>query len=191
MMKNKPTGDFQMNRVIAAVAGLATATAATTVFATAVGPAMAATRPAATHPAAHAKAPTGKPGAVPAMRHLKSAPAAPTEIASEVEGGKYVTVVKCSGGMPPKPIRLAARDIPLTVHGTGSSPAIAAKLAKPNRYKTLYTCTVTVRLQAPLTKIAVKKPSISVNCKVCTKIVTLNTGFGGLAGQVSKHHPGK
>jgi hypothetical protein len=179
-----------MNRVIAATAGLATAAAATAFFAAAIVPAMAATRPAATHTAAHSKTATRadvKRAIARATRRLKAATAAPTKIASELDHGKYVTLVECSGGAPPKPIRLAKRDIPLTVHGTGSSPAITAKLAQPNRYKTLYTCMVTVKLESPA--VTAKKVSRSRRCVVCTKAVTLNTGFGGLAAQVAKHHP--
>lgn len=186
-----------MNRVLAAAAGLATAAVATTVLATAIGPALAATRPAAAHPAtrpANAAAAVRADAAAiaPALRHLKAAAAAPVEIASELDHGKYVSVVKCSGGTPPKPIRLSQKDIPLTVHGTGSSPAVIAKLAKPHRYKTLYVCTVTVELQSPATTTVAKKKSVSSkSCKICTRSVTLNTGFGGMAAQVATHHPAK
>lgn len=179
-----------MNRVIAVTAALATAAVAgTTAAAATILPAMAAPRPAAAHPAEPAQraAPlraAGTPG--PGFP--------PTTIGSELGQGKYVTVVRCQGVDSPPPVTLARPGTPLTVNGAGPSAAILAELKKPNPYKAIYTCTVTVEEKVP------PKPRPAVKhkkgCEIkeggrarCTKPVTLNTGFGGEAQQVKDHHP--
>ena len=82
-------------------------------------------------------------------------------IASETSGGKYVTVVTCSGGATPPPIKLGAPGTPLTASGTGPSAGLSAMLSKPNPYKTVYTCSVTVEEKTipakPEAKAAVRK----------------------------------
>jgi hypothetical protein len=169
-----------MNRVTAVAATLATATMAA---AAAIVPAMAAPRPVAAHPAAqHAKLP-----AFP-----------PTVIASELDGGKYVTVVRCHGVDSPPPIHLARPATPLTVSGVGPSAAILKMLKHADPYKNIYTCTVLVEEKVPATPkpVAKVKKAHQAGCEImtggrngCAKKVTLNTGFGGLAPQVTRHHP--
>jgi len=124
------------------------------------------------------------------------------EIASELDGGKYVTIVSCHGVDSPPPVRLAKPGTPLTVSGVGPSAAIFKMLKQADPYKNIYTCTVVVKEKVPA------KPSAAVTKKIaahqvrksaceiatgggtrCTKKVTLNTGFGGLARQVKHHHP--
>jgi hypothetical protein len=217
-----------MNRLIAAAVAVLAAATATSV-ATAVVPALA-----ASHPAVHQTAKSGQaakakarhPAAAPHLApHGPNAAAAvllPVEIASKLDGGKYVTLVHCSGTVSTAPsVHLAKPDAPLTVMGDGSSSQILKALAKPNAYKTVYTCTVTVEV-----KVVAKKPHPAKKaskaakphpkkqkqtCEItttggggsggggggggghqgagCTKAVTLNTGFGGLAPQVTGHRP--
>jgi hypothetical protein len=78
-------------------------------------------------------------------------------------------------------------------------------LAKPNPYKTIYTCTVSVEIKTTPkpAKHTVRHPAKKKTCEIgtvggaaggrsgagCTKTVTLNTGFGGMAGQVAHHRP--
>ena len=107
---------------------------------------------------------------------------APTTIGSELGGGKYVTVVHCQGVDSPPPVTLGKPGTPLTVNGTGPSAAILAMIKKPGPYKTIYTCTVTVKERVP----AKPRPKVKKGCEIksggrtrCTKPVTLNTGFGG------------
>jgi hypothetical protein len=194
-----------MNRVTAVAAMLATAATATMAAAT-IGPALAAPSPLAAHPAAHAKTTTAHAGTAHAnenaARQAKLASSLPTEIASEFDGGKYVTIVQCQGVDSPPPIRLGQRGTPLTVSGVGPSAAIFKMLKQADPYKNVYTCTVLVKEKVPA------KPRADVTKKVkahkvrgswceiatggntrCTKKVTLNTGFGGLAAQVKRHHP--
>ena len=193
-----------MNRVTAVAATLATAAAATMAAAT-TGPAMAAPRSVTAHPAAHAKSATAHPGTTQAKTTAQQARLTsflPTEIASELDGGKYVTIVSCHGVDSPPPVRLAKPGTPLTVSGVGPSAAIFKMLKQADPYKNIYTCTVLVKEKVPA------KPSAAVTKKIaahkvrrsaceiapgggtrCTKKVTLNTGFGGLARQVKRHHP--
>jgi hypothetical protein len=145
-----------MNRVIAVTATLATAAMAGTMAAAGV-PAMAAPRPATAHPAAHGKqAAHAKAAGTRAATAARSKAAAaqgpsflPTVIGSELGGGKYVTVVSCHGVDSPPPVTLAKPGTPLVVNGVGPSAAVLTMLKKPNPYKTIYTCTVTVREKVP------------------------------------------
>jgi hypothetical protein len=138
----------------------------------------------------------------------------------QVDGGKYVTVVHCQGVDSPPPIQLAKKDTLLTVDGAPLSAAVAGALNKPGDYKTVYTCSVVLKEDAPP-----KPKAASKDCKIgtghgirtgagagcakthtrkgceivtgrgtrtgagCTKPVTLNTGFGGMASQVKDHRP--
>jgi hypothetical protein len=196
-----------MNRVTVAAAALATAATATMAVAATVGPAMAAPRPAAAQPAAHAKTSTTVPQA-------KTTNYLPTQIASEFDHDKYVTVVRCVGVDSPPPVHFGTGGVPLTVSGEGPSSAVFKMLKQADPYKTVYTCTVNVEEKTPA------KPALAGSKKVaehwggcelpaggrtggkgwmrgargksgkrCTKKVTLNTGFGGLARQVAHHHP--
>jgi hypothetical protein len=193
-----------MNRVTAVAATLATAAAATMAAAT-TGPAMAAPRSVTAHPAAHAKSATAHPSTTQAKTTAQQAKLTsflPTEIASELDGGKYVTIVSCHGVDSPPPVRLAKPGTPLTVSGDGPSAAIFKMLKQADPYKNIYTCTVLVKEKVPA------KPSAAVTKKIaahkvrgsaceiatgggtrCTKKVTVNTGFGALARQVKHHHP--
>jgi hypothetical protein len=193
-----------MNRVTAVAATLATAAAATMAAAT-TGPAMAAPRSVTAHPAAHAKSATAHPSTTQAKTTAQQAKLTsflPTEIASELDGGKYVTIVSCHGVDSPPPVRLAKPGTPLTVSGDGPSAAIFKMLKQADPYKNIYTCTVLVKEKVPA------KPSAAVTKKIaahkvrksaceiatgggtrCTKKVTLDTGFGGLARQVKHHRP--
>lgn len=176
-----------MNRVTGVAVTLATAAAATMAAATIV-PAMAAPRPPAAD-TAHAKTTTAQQAKAPTF--------VPTSIASEMDGGKYVTVVHCHGEDSPPPIHLSRPGTPLTVSGTGPSAAIFKMLKQQDPYKNIYTCTVTVKEKVPAPKPAVpKRVAAHKACEIetsgpgsCTKKVTLNTGFGGLAHQVKNHRP--
>ena len=193
-----------MNRVTAVAAALATVAAATMAAAT-IGPAMAAPRATAAHRAAHAKTTTAHARNTPAKTSAKQAKptsSLPTEIASELDGGKYVTVVRCQGVDSPPPVHLGKPGTPLIVSGGGPSTAIAKMLKQADPYKDIYTCTVLVEEKVPAKprtavtkKIAAHKVRGS-RCEIaaggrtrCTKKVTLDTGFGGLAPQVKDHHP--
>jgi hypothetical protein len=191
-----------MNRVTAVAATLATAAAATMAAAT-TGPAMAAPRSA--HPAAHAKSATARPGTAHAKttaQQAKPTSFLPTETASELDGGKYVTIVSCHGVDSPPPVHLAKPGTPLTVSGVGPSAAIFKMLKQADPYKNIYTCTVLVKEKVPAKPSAAVMKKIAAHkvrgpaCEIatgggtrCTKKVTLNTGFGGLARQVKHHHP--
>jgi hypothetical protein len=117
------------------------------------------------------------------------------------DGGKYVTVVRCTGTVStPPPVRLARLDDPLTVRGARPAAAVVKLLAKAKTYKTVYTCTVIVKEKVPPAK---KKPQLVAkkSCELgtgrgwvgrlrsCGHEVILNTGFGGEAGPVASHHP--
>jgi hypothetical protein len=188
-----------MNRVIAVAATLATVTAATAAVLT-NGPAMAASRPAGASPAAGVKSIARE---AKAAGQSQDAARATTAIAAYSDGGKYVTVVHCTGAGTPPPIRLGQPGTPLTAKGVGPSAGILAMLKKPNPYKTIYTCTVTVEQQ---TAPKPQRPRAAAACEipggaghggtghggtVCTRSVTLNTGFGGMAWRVAGHHPGR
>ena len=192
-----------MNRVTAVAAMLATAATATMAAAT-IGPALAAPRPSAAHPAAHASAAHANESAA---QQAKLASLLPTEIASEFDGGKYVTIVQCQGVDSPPPVRLGQPGTPLTVSGVGPSAAIFKMLKQADPYKNVYTCTVLVKEKVPAKPRADVTKKIKAHkvrgsgCEIatggnatggntrCTKKVTLNTGFGGLAEQVKRHHP--
>ena len=222
-----------MNRVSAVSATLATAAMAGTMVVAAAGvPALAAPRPATAHPAApakqaaqakqaanarkaaNAKAAGARAATAATAARSKAAAAAgpsflPTVIGSELGGGKYVTVVSCHGVDSPPPVTLAKPGTPLVVNGVGPSAAVLTMLAKPNPYKTVYTCTVTVREKVPakpkpVAKVKKAHKAHKKGCEIaaggpaggptggrtaCTKPVTLNTGFGGEAPQVKDHHP--
>jgi hypothetical protein len=188
-----------MNRVTAVAATLATAATATMAAVTIV-PAMAAPRPATAGPA-HAKTAHAK---TVAAQHAKTPSYPPTSIASELDGGKYVTVVHCQGEDSPPPIHLSKPGTPLTVSGVGPSAAIFKMLKQQDPYKNIYTCTVTVEEKVPAKPKAAKRVAAHKACEIgtggprtgtggrpgsCTKKVTLNTGFGGLARQVKNHRP--
>ena len=191
-----------MNRVTAVAAMLATAAAATMAAAT-IGPAMAAPRSVAGHPAAHARSATAHARTAPAKAtalQAKPASSLPTEIASELDGGKYVTVVRCQGVDSPPPVHLGKPGTPLIVSGGGPSSAISKMLKHADPYKDIYTCTVLVEEKVPAKPRAAVTKKIAAHkvrgCEIatgggtrCTKKVTLNTGFGGLAPQVKQHHP--
>jgi hypothetical protein len=206
-----------MNRVTAVSATLATAAMATAMAAAVIpaGAAVAAPRPAGAHPAAAKKAADAKAAAAHAGTATPKAAApgpsfVPTTIGSELGGGKYVTVVHCQGVDSPPPVTVNKPGTPLIVNGGGPSAQILSMLKRPNPYKTVYTCTVTVQEKVP----AKPKPAAKAKrphqvhkkgCEIaasghagrsghnghsaCTKPVTLNTGFGGLAPQVRDHHP--
>jgi hypothetical protein len=174
----------------AVAAGAAAALAAAAVMA----PAVAATRPAdhatRARTAAHGKTDTRARRAVADV------------ITSDFgDGGKYVTVVRCTGSAStPPPVRLARLDDPLTVRGARPTAAVVKLLAKAKTYKTVYTCTVVVKQKVPAPR---KKthPVAKKSCKLgtgrgwggrlrsCHPVVILNTGFGGEAGPVASHHP--
>jgi hypothetical protein len=194
-----------MNRVTAVAATLATAAAATMAAAT-IGPAMAAPRSVAAHHAAHAKTTTARARSTPAkatakqVTQAKPANSLPTEIASELDGGKYVTVVRCQGVDSPPPVHLGKPGTPLIVSGGGPSAAISKMLKQADPYKEVYTCTVLVEEKVPAKPRAAVTKKIAAHkvrgCEIaaggstrCTKKVTLNTGFGGLAPRVKQHHP--
>lgn len=191
-----------MNRAIAVTATLAMGTM---VAAVTIVPAMAAARPGATHPVSHATTTTAKTKAKAAgvRRQLAAQQVGlpgslPVTNGSELDNAKYVTVVHCQGTDTPPPITLAKPGTPLRVNGTGQSAGILQMLQQPNPYKTVYTCTVVVKV-----KVAPKpKPNKFTGCEIkggggtgggsgkrCTKPVTLNTGFGGLAARVRDHRP--
>ena len=191
-----------MNRVTAVAATLATAAAATMAAAT-IGPAVAAPRSAAGHPAAHSRSATAHARTAPekaTAQQAKPASSLPTEIASELDGGKYVTVVRCQGVDSPPPVHLGKPGTPLIVSGGGPSSAISKMLKQADPYKDIYTCTVLVEEKVPAKPRAAVTKKIAAHkvrgCEIatggrtrCTKKVTLNTGFGGLAPQVKQHHP--
>ena len=189
-----------MNRVTAVAATLATAAAATMAAAT-TGPAMAAPRSVTAHPAAHANSATAHPGTTQAKTTAQQARLTsflPTEIASELDGGKYVTIVHCQGVDSPPPVHLGSPGTPLIVNGVGPSAAVFKMLKQQDPYKNVYTCTVLVKEKVPgkakpavPKKVAAHKAGCEIagGGRTCTKKVTLNTGFGGLARQVRNHHP--
>ena len=180
-----------MRRVMGAVAAAAAAALAATAV---MAPALAATRPAAhavkSRPAAHGKA---KHQAKPTLADV---------ITSQLgDGGKYVTIVRCSGSVStPPPVTLARLDDPLTVRGTRPTAAVIKQLGKPKTYKTVYSCTVTVKEKTPApTKPRKPKRTHPAGCELgqggpwtggrsCHRVI-LNTGFGGEAGPVASHHP--
>jgi hypothetical protein len=133
-------------------------------------------------------------------------------IASEFGGGKYVTLVQCSGMVTaPPPLRIARPDAPLTVRGYGPEARIVRLLDKPHAYKTVYTCTVVVLVKVQVAAKKDKKDKKTTHavhharkvCEIvtagtgtggfegrgCSRVVTLNTGFGGSAPKVAGHHP--
>jgi hypothetical protein len=173
-----------MRRIIGAVAVAAAALAAAAVMT----PAFAATRP-AEHAAKTRTAGHGK-----VKHHVKPTPA--DVITSQLgHGGKYVTVVRCTGSVPtPPPVTLAQLNDPLTVRGGHPTAGVIKQLARPKTYRTVYSCTVTVKEKVPTPK----KKTHPAGCelgkgaptsrKSCHRVV-LNTGFGGEAGTVAHHHP--
>ena len=128
-----------MNRVTAVAATLATAAMAA---AATIVPAMAAPHPAAAAPAKPAKTTT-------TAAHAQLANSLPTQVASELDGGKYVTIVRCQGVDSPPPVHLAAPGKPLTVTGAGPSAAVFKMLNQADPYKDVYTCTVLVKEKVP------------------------------------------
>ena len=204
-----------MNRVTAVAATLATAATATMAAAATIVPAMAAPRPTA-HAAAHAahaktsaahgktSAAHGKTSAAhgkttTAAQQAKLAGFAPAESTSQLDGGKYVTIVHCLGVDSPPTVHLDRPGTPLIVSGGGPTSATLKMLKQHDPYKTVYTCTLLVEEKVPAKpkaaapkKVAAHKAGCEIargGGKTCTKKVTLNTGFGGLARQVKNHHP--
>jgi len=198
-----------MNRVTAVAATLATAATATMAAAATIVPAMAAPRPAAhaaqaAHgktTAAHGKATTAARQAklTTAAQQAKLAGFAPAESTSQLDGGKYVTIVHCLGVDSPPTVHLDRPGTPLIVSGGGPSSATLKMLKQHDPYKTVYTCTLLVEEKVPAKpkaaapkKVAAHKAGCEIATgggKTCTKKVTLNTGFGGLARQVKNHRP--
>ncbi|HXT94336.1 MAG TPA: hypothetical protein VN714_34305 [Trebonia sp.] len=166
-------------------------------------------------PAAQAKAVAARARVI--AQQAQSASSQPVVIGSEEDNYKYVTVVTCQGADTPPPITLGKPGTPLTASGIGPSAGILKSLQQPNPYKTIYTCTVVVKVKVPpkpkptpkstkATKATKPKKAPKTACqfgtgsggmgkggtggsKSCTKPVTVNTGFGGLAPQVTMHHP--
>jgi hypothetical protein len=194
-----------MNRVSVVAVTLATAAGAAVAATATIMPAMAASGPAA-RPATQARSLTRATTAVERAQLAAGQPALPglssADIAAESDGGKYLTVVHCRGVDTPSPIRVGAPGTPLTAYGTASA-GLLKMLQKPNPYKTVYTCTVDIELKVqakPVKKATATKPGCEIGTgaraagggrtpKRCTKSVTLNTGFGGMASQVAGHHP--
>jgi hypothetical protein len=171
---------------------VAAAAAATLAATAAMVPAFA-----ATHPADHATlARTAAHGKASARARRTLADVITSDFG---DGGKYVTVVRCTGTVSaPPPVRLARLDDPLTVRGARPAAAVVKLLAKPKAYKTVYTCTVIVEQKVPAAKKThpVAKQSCTLGAgsgwrgrlRGCHHVV-LNTGFGGEAGPVAGHHP--
>jgi hypothetical protein len=197
-----------VKRVSVVAVSLASAAAGAAAAAAAVatmGPAMAAPRPAAVRPAAHDRTVTRATTAVERASLATGQSSIPglssADIAAESDGGEYLTVVHCRGVDTPPPVRVGAPGTPLTASGTGPSAGLLAMLSRPNPYKTVYTCGVSIEMKAAA------KPSPAPRkaaCEIgaasgstgagqagagCTKAVTLNTGFGGMAAQVAHHRP--
>jgi hypothetical protein len=187
-----------MNRVLAVAV---TAATATMVASAAIVPAMAAQRPAAVRTTAAATA--KKSGAKTAAQRAAASALAPLLVTSQLDNGQYVTVVQCRGSVKtPPPVEVGQPDAPLTVHGSSLSDGMLATLEKPNAYKTVYTCTVVVKERVPAKPKPKPRTAGHRSCVVAggsgtgggkranrCKKVTLNTGFGGMAAQVSQHHP--
>ena len=94
------------------------------------------------------------------------------------DGGKYVTVVRCTGTVStPPPVRLARLDDPLTVRGARPTASVVKLLAKPKAYKTVYACTVIVEEKAPVAK----KKTHLVAKKSCE--LGPGGGWGGWGGR--------
>lgn len=197
-----------MNRVISAVITVAAAATATIALAAAITPAMAAQHPAHSRPASQAKRTVHAKTATHREETARDAKSVtlPDEIASQLGGGKYVTIVRCSGTVStPAPVRIARPDVPLMVHGRALKKKIVKLLRKPHTYKTVYHCTVVVKVKVAVVAKRVKqvkKTTHKKSCEIpavgpgaggtgagCSRIVTLNTGFGGAAGKVAGHHP--
>jgi hypothetical protein len=196
-----------MNRVTAATVALAMGAIAA---AATIAPAMAAARPAAARSVAHVKTTTAQAKAKAAAARAKliaqqvqAAKAQPVVIGSEADNYKYVTVVSCQNTRTPPPIALGKPGTPLTASGVGPSAGILKSLQQRNAYKTIFTCTVVVKEKLPpKPKKAAGPKSHKPSCKFstgktgpgngksCSRRVTVNTGFGGLAPQVTGHHPG-
>jgi hypothetical protein len=129
-------------------------------------------------------------------------------LAAETDKGKYITVVHCAGVDAPPPIRIGEPGTPLTVTGIDPPSQEMKLLADSNAFQPVYSCTVVVELQVAA---SAKKTAKKASCEIagaagatggsgtagggrkgaagCTKKVTLNTGFGGLASQVAHHRP--
>jgi hypothetical protein len=202
-----------MNRVTVATAALAMGAIAA---AATIAPAMAAARPAATRSVAHVRTTTAQAKAKAAAaarakliaQQVQAAKSQPVVIGSEEDNYKYVTVVSCQNTRTPPPIALGQPGTPLTASGVGPSAGILKSLQQPNHYKTIFTCTVVVKEKVPpkprkaASPKSPKPKSAKPSCKFaagkagqgsgksCSRHVTVNTGFGGLAPQVTGHHPG-
>jgi hypothetical protein len=115
----------------------------------------------------------------PAVRHA----ADPITIVSQDTAGVYVSVVHCRGIDIPPPIRLRQSGTPLLLKGTDATAVTRRQMTKPKKYKPVYKCTILIEKKAPA-------PKVPVKVKV-PRTVRLNTGFGGAAGSVARHHPAK
>jgi hypothetical protein len=122
-------------------------------------------------------------------------PVDPVRNVSQYASGTYVSIVTCHGNGAPPPLRLNAPGTPLTLSGTGPSAGVLQALAKPKAYKNVYTCTIVIKQRVPRPpKAAPHKCELGVSgmqSPVCHGTVTLNTGFGGAAGAVARHHPAR
>ncbi len=200
-----------MNRVTVATAALAMGAIAA---AATIAPAMAAPRPAAARSVAHVRTTTAQAKAKAAAARAKliaqqvqAARSQPAVIGSEEDNYKYVTVVSCQNTRTPPPIALGKPGTPLTASGVGPSAGVLKSLQQQNAYKTIFTCTVVVKEKVPpkpkkaASPKSPKPTSPKPSCKFSTgkagrgtskscRHVTVNTGFGGLAPQVTGHHPG-
>ncbi|HEY1700287.1 MAG TPA: hypothetical protein VGG75_11305 [Trebonia sp.] len=155
------------------VPAVMTALAASALAATAIG--------AATLPARAARA---APRSVHQVAQ-QSEQVKPVSVISQDQSGQYVSVVTCKGAATPPAVTLKAAGTPLRVTGT----TIKA-VTRPKAYRTVYTCTVTVEKKLPVQT----GKGGGLKCELgqmsqCHKAVNLNTGFGGKASTVSKHHP--
>jgi len=194
------------------MAAVAASAAAAIAMTAAIAPALAAPRPTAEHAARPRAAAHGKTSdrAKTTASYGKLAQAVPHVITTQLGGGKYVTVVRCTGSVStPPPVQLARRDDPLTVVGHHPTAAVVKLLSKPKAYKTVYTCTVIVEVKVPVVKKKThpSRPSHpgkeggKGGCAAgtvgggtgkghgCHRVIIVNTGFGGEAGTVAGHHP--
>ena len=203
-----------MNRVSVAAAVLAAAAGGAA--AASIAPAMAAQR--APAPARHASSPSSSRTIAKARTAVERAalaagqPSLPglstANIATETDKGKYVTVVRCAGVNAPPPVRVGEPGTPLTVTGVDPPSQEMKLLSDAHAFQPVYACTVVVELKvATPAKKAAKKASCEIagagaagakgggtaggrkGAAGCTKKVTLNTGFGGMASQVAHHRP--
>jgi len=146
---------------------------------------------------AQAAAPSGhRARTVPGARRAagvrqEARPVTVTDPIASQFGGEYVTTVRCTGAGAPPPIRLRLPGTPLTLRGTGPAAGVYQMLSRPNAYTTVYTCTIVVQKRVPArpAKPRCELPAPGGTNAPCTRVVTLNTGFGGAARAIAGHHP--